>query len=71
MFFFQVKLLYKICINSLRMFTSLINFWEVYIENLEHFENVAFMHANNKDSHKTKSVIFVALCCLVVLVNVC
>ena len=30
--FFQVKILYKICIDSLRMFASLTHFWEVYIE---------------------------------------
>ena len=53
------------------MFTSLTHSWEVYIENLEYFENVAFMHANHKASHKAKSVIFVALSCLVMLVNIC
>ena len=53
------------------MFTSLAHFWEVYIENLNLFENVAFMHTYHKASHKAKSVIFVALRCLVMLVNVC
>ena len=53
------------------MFTSLTHSWEVYIDNLEYFENVAFMQANHKASHKAKSVIFVALSSLVMLVNVC
>ena len=53
------------------MFTTLTHFWEVYIENLEYFEHVAFMHANHKASHASKSVIFVALRCLVMLVNIC
>ena len=53
------------------MFTSLTHFWEVCIESLEYFENVAFMHASHNANHKAKPAIFEALCCLVMLVNVC
>ena len=52
-FFFQLKVLYNICIYS-RMLTSLTHFWEVYIENLKNVENVAFWHTNHKASHKAK-----------------